>query len=181
MSFNVEQAFLKALNEAKMLRILPIRVQRGGERNAKSLADEINGVYTKSNIKMKAVKIGNAWHVEGEGDNPTKLAQIVKFLGQNGVGSGSVDNQPEITGGKIPDAAQMKKIDKAIKDLRVSHPNARAHDNINFELEDWKKNLVTKEMAYVKLDYFLGKIGLIKSVQRGVTKSDVFQQWLDDK
>ena len=136
MSFNVKQAFLNTLNEAKTLRVLPIRVQRGGEKNAKSLADEINGVYTKSNIKMKAVKIGNAWHVEGEGDNPTKLAQIVKFLGANGVGSGSLDKQPEITGGKIPNAAQMKKIDKAIKDLRASHPKAKALDVIDNDLDD---------------------------------------------
>lgn len=172
---------MNQINEAKMLRILPIRVQRGGERNAKSLADEINGVYTKSNIKMTAVKVGNAWHVEGEGDNPTKLAQIVKFLGQNGVGSGMLYDQPEITGGKIPDAAQMKKIDKAIKDLRASHPNAKAHSIIDASLRDFKDKLVTKEMAYVKLDDFLGRLGLIKSVQRGVTKSKSAQEWLEDE
>jgi len=180
-SFNVKEAFSKALKEAKTLRLLPMRVNRGGESNAKMLADEINDTFTKSNIKMRAIKIGKTWHVEGEGDNPTKLAQIVKFLGANGVGHGQVDDQPEIRGGKIPDAAHMKKIDKAIKDLRASHPNARGHDNINFSLEDMKKKLITKEMAYTELDSFLGRIGVIKSLQPYIKKSDVFQQWLDDK
>lgn len=179
-SFNVKEAFSKALKEAKTLRLLPMRVNRGGENNAKMLADEINNTFTKSNIKMRAIKVGKTWHVEGEGDNPTKLAQIVKFLGANGVGHGEVDDQPEIKGGKIPDAAHMKKIDKAIKDLRASHPYARGHDNINYTLEDMKKKLITKEMAYTQLDYFLGRIGVIKSLQPHIKKSEVFQQWLED-